>query len=194
MSHKPGFKLRALIGAFILLLLFGVMFALHYQVIRLYVVVSESMMPTLEVGDRILVDSAGLYERHSVVSFQDPSRRDNPDEQLIKRIIGVPGDRIEIRGGLLYVNGEPQYSPDVTSNLINWPDVRVDVPLHHVFVLGDNRNYSEDSLNFGPLPEKDITGMLTAIVWPPGRWGEVDGFEVYNTPVERSGGGGDGSR
>lgn len=183
MSHKPGLKIRAFVGAVVLLLLFAVMFAIHYEVIRIYVVVSESMVPTLHVGDRILVDSAGLYERHSVISFQDPTRRNNPDEQLIKRIVGVPGDRIEIRGGLLVINGDPQYSPDVTSDVINWPDVRVEVPLHHVFVLGDNRNNSEDSLNFGPLPESDISGVLTAIIWPPDRWGGIDEFNVSATPV-----------
>jgi len=182
-SHKPSFKLRAFIGAVVLLLLFAVMYAIHYDFIRIYVVVSESMAPTLEVGDRILVDSAGLYERHSIISFQDPTRRHNPDEQLIKRIVGMPGDRIEIRGGLLVVNGEPQYSPDVTSDVINWPDVKVDVPLHHVFVLGDNRNNSEDSLNFGPLPETDISGVLTAIIWPPGRWGSIEEFDVGTTPA-----------
>lgn len=183
MIQKTGFKVRAFIGAVVLLLLFAVMFAIHYEVIRIYVVVSESMQPTLHIGDRILVDSAGLYERHSIVSFQDPTRANDPKEQLIKRIVGMPGDRVEIRGGLLVVNGEPQYSPDVTSDVINWPDVRVDVPLHHVFVLGDNRNYSEDSLNFGPLSEESISGVLTAIIWPPGRWGSIDEFTVHSGPV-----------
>lgn len=174
-------KMRALVGAVVLLLLFGAMAAIHFGAVRLFVVVSDSMEPTLAVGDRILVDSAGRYQRFSVISFQDPTRRHDPDEQLVKRIIGLPGDTVEIDDGEVFVNGELQLSPNVTSDLINWPDTRMRVPIGHVFVLGDNRNNSFDSLNFGPVRESDISGVLTLILWPPARWGGIDPF--VSTPA-----------
>lgn len=175
-------KVRTLIGAAVLLMLFGVMAAIHFEAIRIFVVVSDSMEPTLKIGDRILVDAAGKYDRFSVISFQDPTRRYDPEEQLVKRIVGLAGDTVEIDGGGLLVNGELQLSSQVTSDLINWEDTRVRVPSGHVFVLGDNRNNSFDSLNFGPIPETDISGVLTLILWPPGRWGALEPFQTAAAP------------
>lgn len=177
MPPTSGFKIRAAAGFVILGLLVSIMAAIQLRVVRIYVVVSESMSPTLQVGDRVLIDSAGLPERFSVVALQDPTRREDPDEQLVKRIIGVGGDEIELRDGELFLNGEVQKSDHVTSDLINWPDVRVRVPIGHVFVLGDNRNESFDSLNFGTVSDRDITGLLKLILWPPRRWGPLEDFQ-----------------
>lgn len=165
-----------------LIMLVGVMLAIHLEVIRIFVVVSDSMQPSLEVGDRILVDSAGVHQRFSIVSFQDPTRRHDPEEQLVKRVVALSGDSVEIEDGELFVNGELQLSSQVTSDIINWPDVRLSVPQNHVFVLGDNRNNSFDSLNFGPVPKSEITGVLTLILWPPGRWGRLLPFESTPAP------------
>ncbi len=182
MEDKPRFKLRALVGGIVLFLVVAVLVGIYSELIRFYVVVSDSMLPTLEIGDRILVDSAGQYGRNSIICFQDPTRADDPDELLVKRIIGVGGDSIRLRDGELIINGDLQYSPNVTSDIINWPDVNIDVPPNHVFVLGDNRNNSFDSLNFGAIPDEAVTGVLTSIVWPPDRWGRVPEFKVQTTP------------
>ncbi len=182
MEDKPRFKLRAIVGGIVLFLVVSVLVGIYSELIRFYVVVSDSMLPTLEIGDRILVDSAGQYGRYSIICFQDPTRSDEPDELLVKRIIGVGGDSIRLRDGELIINGDLQYSPNVTSDIINWPDVNIDVPLNHVFVLGDNRNNSFDSLNFGAIPDEAVAGVLTSIVWPPDRWGRVAEFEIHTTP------------
>jgi signal peptidase I len=175
-------KVRAIAGGIVLSVVFLILLAINYEVIRFYVVVSDSMEPTLQIGDRILVDSSGSYGRYSIISFRDPTRAHDPDEILVKRIIGIGGDSIRLRDGELIINGEYQYSPNVTSDIINWPDVNIEVPPNHVFVLGDNRNNSFDSLNFGPIPEEKIIGVLTSILWPFDRWGRVGEFEVQTTP------------
>ena len=164
-------------GLVVLLVLVGIILAMQSEALRVFKVISESMEPTLKVGDRILVDGQGYAERFDVISFQDPEKPNQPKEQLIKRIVGVQSDLVEIEGGILYINGEEQYSRQVTTNSLYWRDVRQVVPPGHVFVLGDNRNNSYDSLNFGPVPIENITGILRFILWPPDDWGRVPDYE-----------------
>lgn len=171
-------RMRVMAGLIVLLLLVGLILAMQTKALQVFVVISESMVPTLEIGDRIMVDANARPRRFDVVSFQDPEKPDQPEEQLIKRIVGIGGDTIEIRNGLLIVNGETQYSDKVTTNLINWRDVsRMKVPPYHMFVLGGNRNNSYDSLNFGPVPISEVTGVLKFILWPAGRMGSVVDYE-----------------
>jgi signal peptidase I len=170
------FKLRAAVGLLVLILALGTFLAIHAEVIRIYLVVSESMEPTLRMGDRVLIDSHGAPELFSIVSFQDPTRRHDPEEQLIKRVIAMGGDTVEIFDGLLFVNGVLQSSNQVSSNLVQWHDVRIVVPYDHFFVLGDNRNRSFDSLDFGPVENRNITGVMRMIIWPPRRWGRLPDF------------------
>jgi signal peptidase I len=177
------FKLRGAIGLLVVTVVFGIGLAIHWQVIRFYVVVSDSMEPTLHVGDRILIDTYGRPELFSIVSLQDPTRRHDPEEQLVKRVVAMGGDTVAIRDGELFVNDELQLSTQVTSNLINWHDVRVEVPYEHVFVMGDNRNNTFDSLDFGPVHERDVTGVMRMIVWPPRRWGRMRDFMTDAAPV-----------
>lgn len=168
-----------MVGVIVLLLLIGLILALYSQALRIFVVVSGSMEPALQIGDRILIDAKGLPDRFDVVALQDPEHPHDPKEQLVKRIVGLEGDVIRIDGGILYINGEEQYSTQVTANRIWADDMRVKVPMGHMFVLGDNRNESYDSINFGPVPMENLTGVLTYILWPPGRWGEIPQF--YST-------------
>lgn len=176
-ATKFSTKIRLMAGFLVLLVLVAVILALQSQKIRIFIVVSESMEPTLAVGDRILVDANGYPDRYSVIAFQDPEKPDQPEEQLVKRVIGIEGDLVEIRDGILYVNGEEQYSRHVTTNRIPTSDQRVRVPRDHVFVMGDNRYNSYDSVEFGAAPLANMTGVLTLIVWPPKRWGRVPDFK-----------------
>jgi signal peptidase I len=125
------------------------------------------MAPTLLVGDEILSDANAMTGRYQIICFNSPE----DDDKLVKRIIGVPGDEIRIRDGIIYINGKEEYSTQVSDNRIQWKDVKVKVPRNGVFVLGDNRNNSHDSLNFGTVPYKNIRGVATMIIWPPSRWG-----------------------
>jgi len=139
---------------------------------------SESMVPTLQVWDRLLINKLAYDiqgpERGDIVLFRDPHGGKEP---LIKRVVGLPGDTVRIRGGRLFVNGEPQKEPYVAER----PCVRaapktcsfgpVRVPKGHVFVMGDNRANSYDSRFFGPIPEESIIGEALVRFWPPGRAG-----------------------
>ncbi|CAA9434382.1 Signal peptidase I [uncultured Rubrobacteraceae bacterium] len=134
---------------------------------------SGSMIPTLEIGDRVLVNKF-IYrftepERGDIIVFRSV---DDPDEDLIKRVVGLPGDEIAVRRGRLLLNGEPQKEPFTNKK---FPDrsfyARTTVPKEHVFVMGDNRGNSADSRVFGPLPEKNIEGEAFLRFWPPHRIG-----------------------
>jgi signal peptidase I len=165
-------------GALEYLVILLVSFALVFGFVRPFVmeafwIPSGSMIPTLEIGDRVLVNKF-------IYRFTEPKRGDtvvftsvdNPKEDLIKRVIGVPGDKIAVRGGKLFLNGEPQKEPYTNKKL---PDrsffARITVPKGHVFVMGDNRGNSADSRVFGPLPKKNIEGEAFLRFWPPHRIG-----------------------
>ena len=155
-----------------------VSFALVFGFVRPFVmeafwIPSGSMIPTLEIGDRVLVNKF-------IYRFTEPKRGDiivftsvdNPDEDLIKRVVGLPGDTIAVRRGRLFLNGERQKEPYTNKKL---PDrsfyAKTTVPKGHVFVMGDNRGNSADSRVFGPLPKKNIEGEAFLRFWPLDRIG-----------------------
>ena len=155
-------------------------FALVFGFVRPFVmeafwIPSGSMIPTLQVNDRVLGNKF-IYrftepERGDVVVFESV---ESSDQDLIKRVVGLPGDEIAVRSGKLFVNGEPQKEPYTNTKL---PDrsffARTKVPKDHVFVMGDNRANSADSRVFGPLPEKNIEGEAFLRFWPPDRIGLI---------------------
>ena len=142
-----------------------------------FYVPTESMVPTLEVGDRLLADKVthlfgSQPERGDIIIFEASEGGEEVD--LIKRVVGVPGDKIILVHGSLYVNDERQREPYLNSDL---PDESTYGPLWvpegHVFVLGDNRAYSADSRIFGPVPEKYIVGEAFLRVWPLNQFGSL---------------------
>jgi signal peptidase I len=121
-------------------------------VVEAFRIPTESMVPKLEVGDRILANKF-VYrfsepERGDIVVFESV---DGLDQTLIKRVVGVEGDEIQVRGDLLFVNGEAQEEPYLNQETLSadfyGPTA---VPEDHVFVMGDNRGNSADSRIFGP--------------------------------------------
>jgi signal peptidase I len=165
-------------GVLEFLIILLVSFVLVFGFVRPFVVEafwipSASMVPTLKYGDRVLVNKF-------IYRFTEPQRGDiivfksveGDDQDLIKRVVGVPGDEIAVRGGKLFVNGEPQKEPYVNKK---YPDksfyAPTTVPKDHVFAMGDNRANSQDSRVFGPVPEKNIEGEAFLRFWPPDRIG-----------------------
>jgi signal peptidase I len=157
---------------------------LQHFVVQLYEIPSLSMYPTLKKEDRVLVNKlaysiGGGVERGDVIVFKRPpsERTDDPEQpaQLIKRVIGLPGDVVEARGGVVYIDGKPleesgdghYLDPSVITNNLSDP---VTVAPGHVFVMGDNRERSHDSRFFGAIPESDIIGRAVVIAWPFNRW------------------------
>jgi signal peptidase I len=131
-----------------------------------------SMLPTLQEGEYVIIDKLSYYlndpERGDVIVLQFPNDR---SRDFIKRVIGVPGDHIEIGGGRVRINGtvldEPYIDAD-PSYAGSW-----DVPEDSFFVLGDNRNNSSDSHNWSFLPRSDVVGKAWVIYWGPENWGLV---------------------
>jgi signal peptidase I len=138
-------------------------------IVEAYRIPSESMVPTLEVGDRLLANKF-IYrffepERRDIVVFDSVDEDD--DQTLIKRVVGLAGDEIQVQGGVLYVNGEAQEEPYLNdtdqSRSFYGPTV---VPEGHIFVMGDNRGNSADSRVFGPLPLENLKGEAFIRFWP----------------------------
>ncbi len=154
---------RTLLVAFLLAQVVMVSVAQAFQVEQ------YSMEPTLLPHDRVIVNRL-LYR------FREPARGDivvlryprDPHRNYIKRIVALPGDLVEIRDGHLVVNGRPVEEVYIggTPTGSYGPEA---VPADSVFVLGDNRNNSEDSRAFGFLARREIVGRAALIYWPPGR-------------------------
>ena len=130
---------------------------------------SGSMLPTLQLQDRILVEKIR------------PPLEQQRGRQLIKRLVGHPGDQLEVRDGLLIRNGEPVPEPWLDEP-ITYAMAPVTVPDHQLWVMGDNRNASLDSHLWGPLPEANVIGTAIWRYWPLNRFGPIrfsttDGIE-----------------
>jgi signal peptidase I len=139
---------------------------------------SASMEPTLHEGDRVLVNklSYDLHDVHrgDVVVFKRPIEPgeligDHPENQisdLIKRVVGLPGDTIESRDGDVYVNGERLDEPYLPADTPTEGLDRQEVPEGTVFVMGDNRTNSHDSRAFGPIDQSSIVGRAFVRFYP----------------------------
>lgn len=131
-----------------------------------------SMEPTLESGEFVVVNKLAyrLSEpaRGDIVVFRYPY---DPQQEYIKRIIGLPGDTIEIANGVVSVNGESLEEPYIAAAPAY--QTTLTIPEGSVFVLGDNRNNSSDSHNWGALPVEYLVGKALIIYWPPTQWGLV---------------------
>lgn len=139
---------------------------------------STSMLPTLEVNDRLLVEKVGYRfsppERGEIVVFSatEELKRQGYDEAFIKRIIGLPGETIRVDNGIVYVDGEPLKEKYIAEQ----PDYNfgpVTVPDDHYLVLGDNRNNSYDSHSWGFVPQEKIIGRAAIRFWPLNRMGTL---------------------
>jgi signal peptidase I len=141
---------------------------------------SGSMLPTLEIDDRLVVEKVSYYfnppERGDIVVFWPPETLTPPGERrdaFIKRIIGLPGDVVEIRDGKVFVNEEP-IEEDYIQEPPNYQWGPEEVPQGEYLVLGDNRNSSYDSHSWGFVPEENIIGKALVRFWPPRRLGWLD--------------------
>lgn len=151
-----------------------VLFVTYGLVFNFSVVRGSSMSPGIHDGDRILVD-------HLTYLFRDVHRGDivvlqyplDPTLDYIKRVIGVPGDKIEIDHGHVSVNGDRLDEPYIAE-----PDPRTRlseiVGPDSYFVMGDNRPHSSDSREFGLVPRENLVGLVNVRVWPPARAGVLD--------------------
>jgi signal peptidase I len=158
-------------------------------VVATYSIPSGSMEPTLQIGDRIVVDKLSYHlhgvDRGNIVVFTTPSNEDcagPPVADLVKRVIGLPGETISLQDGSVSIDGrllpEPYLPSDVRTDTYPGPSAN-GYSLHHpyripagdVFVMGDNRPDSCDSRYWGPIRESTIVGQVDFRIWPLSRIG-----------------------
>ncbi len=139
---------------------------LHTFVTQVYAISGSSMEPTLHDGERVVIDKLGPaltdLEWGDMVIFTSPI---DSSRNLVKRIIGVAGDRIVLRGDRVYRNGEPLNEKYALRGLYHEDD-EFTVPPGHIFVLGDNRPQSKDSRHFGAVEADRVRGRVLLRLWP----------------------------
>ncbi len=166
---------------------FGYVFLLRERFIEAFYLPTRSMEPNLLAGDRVLVTKTAFQirdpRRGEIVIFRNPADR---RRTYIQRVVGMPGDTIEVRGGELLINGEAlehEKADDENTRLERNGDSAyrvsaeagedfgpVTVPDYHAFLLGDNRALSRDSRHFGPIAFGSLRGRLAYVVWPAQDW------------------------
>ena len=158
---------------------FAILAVLFIFVGKPFTVSGQSMYPTLHNNDRMFMSKLGDINRFDVVVLQAPDQ----DKEYIKRVIGMPGDTIEIKEGKLYINGKVVEQPFINTEALAKQTVFMDdftlesltgeskVPEGKYFVLGDNRGVSKDSRMIGFIDRSAIEGKAVFTIWPFGRIG-----------------------
>jgi signal peptidase I len=139
----------------------------------------DSMVPTLVSGEYVVVNRLsyrlGNPQHGDIIVFHFPR---NPSEEYIKRVIGLPGDVIEVMNGSVYVNGQ-LLNESYLEMRINYTG-KWEVPPGQLFVLGDNRNNSSDSHDWGTVPMDYVVGKAVLVYWPPPDWGLIEHVPLAN--------------
>jgi signal peptidase I len=201
-AKRSGRGNQALEFVTIIVVALGLALLIQAFLVKPFRIPSESMEPTLDIGQRVLVNRLsnhfGNPSRGDIVVFKPPAGADQntcgvpsePDDghpcqqatpqksksNFIKRVVAVPGDRIKVLAGRVYIGGkeqkEPYIRPDASCPICNLPK-EITIPPGHFFMMGDNRGQSADSREWGPVPKKWIIGNAFFTYWPPGRIGTL---------------------
>lgn len=142
-------------------------FFIIFFIAQSFIVDGHSMEPTLHNRERLIAEKIFYYfagpRRGDIVVIKDPIEH---NRYWVKRIIGVEGDSIEIKNGVVYLNGSKLAENYVAEPIAIPREATYEVPKGHVFVMGDNRNNSNDSRFVGPIPVNDIMGHAILMYWP----------------------------
>ena len=178
----------------------GLALGIQAFLVKPFRIPSVSMVPTLDIGQRVLVDRVSFRftnpDRGDIVVFKPPKGADDnvcgvrhsaqsacprptpsrSETNFIKRVVAVGGDTVKVKGGHVIVNGHRQQDsyihPDNKCGICNLPQ-QITIPKGYYFMMGDNRGQSADSREWGPIPEKWMIGKAFATYWPPGRLGSL---------------------
>lgn len=182
----------------------GLALTIQAFLVKPFRIPSGSMLPTLDLGQRVLVDRVSFRfsepSRGDIVVFKPPKgadlqacgnpsqpgdnhpcakpTKDRSDQNFIKRIVGLPGERLKVIDGRTYIDGRRQDEPFIDKELdpdcsgCNLPR-EITIPPDHFFMMGDNRDESEDSRYWGPVPKKWLIGNAFATYWPPRKIGPL---------------------
>lgn len=184
----PGLLLTALVVAVLV----------KTFLVQPFYIPSESMLPTIEINDRVMVNKLayrfGEPQVGDIVVLLNPGLtpeqleetipeavirsvleavgvRTRGEDDLIKRVVAVGGDTVSVSEGVLHIDGEVVEEPFLAAGTVMSDFAPVTVPSEHVFVMGDNRNSSLDSRRFGAVPEEEIVGKAVVRIWPLDRLG-----------------------
>lgn len=161
--------MAVLVGAIVVALI------VRTYLLQAFSIPSSSMENTLEIRDRLLVNKLSYHfgdvQRGDIVVFERPDSLPSPYDDLIKRVIGLPGDVLEGRDNQVFVNGEALVEPYLAADVRINDFGPIEVPADHVFVMGDNRGDSTDSRVFGPIEIDRIEGEAFLRYWPLPRIG-----------------------
>lgn len=147
-----------------------VAFIIKTFLLQAFYIPSLSMSPTLKVNDRVLVNKLS-YDLHAVnrgdvVVFLSPPNEGAKTKDLIKRVIGLPGETVESRNGRMVIDGQVLDEPYLGADVFTGPVEKTTIPPGYYWVMGDNRTNSRDSRFFGPIPKSLIVGRAFVRVWP----------------------------
>ena len=155
-----------------------VLFLVLKTTIQSSVVVGPSMEPGLQNNQRLVINKIGYAfgepQRGDVIIFHSPN---SWQTEYIKRIIGLPGDAIEIKAGRVYVDGVELYEPYI-AELPHYNFPKETLAPNSYFVLGDNRNNSNDSHSGWTVPRESIVGKAWISIWPPRTWGQAPNYPL----------------
>ena len=146
-------------------------FVIRVVVVQTYFIPSNSMAPTLEVGDRLMVYKlafrVGQVDRGDLVVFNRPPSIENSQlKDFVKRVVALSGEQIQAINGVVYVDNLPLPEEYLSENSLTADFDPIDVPKDHIFVMGDNRSNSRDSRSFGPINVDLLVGEVFVRIWP----------------------------
>lgn len=181
-QQKPSLLRNIVELVVIILIALAVAWGLTNYVVKPYEIPSGSMLDTIQLGDKVLSEKVSYYTRDpaqgEIVTFIDP---EESDRTLIKRVIAVGGQTVDLKDGVVYVDGQPldesKYTEGKPSLELEGPaniSYPYTVPEGYIWCMGDNRTNSSDSRYFGPVPVKNVTGHAFFTYWPPADFGPLE--------------------
>lgn len=150
-----------------------VAFVIRAFFFEIIVVDGESMFPTLESNEKLAVEKVSRYfdlpDRGDIIIVQYPDEyetEENKDATYVKRVIALPGETVEIKDSIVYINGTALSEPYINTAEPYRDMAAITVPEDSVFVMGDNRAHSQDSRTVGAIPRSEIVGHALSVIWP----------------------------
>lgn len=148
--------IRLIKNLILLFIVFLIGYIFGIKQIKFLKIISSSMEPTLTIGDKVISLKIEKLERKDIVALYPPKGK---KEILIKRVIGLPDEKIKIKNGDVYINGEKIEEPYIKEKP-NYEIEEIKIPSNSYFLLGDNRNESEDSSTWGPINKENLIGKI----------------------------------